>query len=248
MLDEVTMTTEADNDNGKAGRARARLAKKLKNAVARSTGTEREHDERKQLSAFQVWLKQTKDMVRISQRRQKPEPRPDTAAARRQDSLQASVRQSRALDTGDDNHVLVPVKAVTKAALGDELYGISLHIQGYVLAHSRSGVANYRGDSRAPALDLSQEQRGQLIAMHNWVQQKLPLEMKKMADIVIDQTLQLNDRPPMTVSEVGAFITQSEDERVRKGGVVGYYRAMFQTMRQLQMEWHITQAVRRVGK
>lgn len=144
------------------------------------------------------------------------------------------------------NHVLVPVAALNKASAAEELNAASLYIQGYVLAN-RQGVATYgRGPARAPIL-VTAERRAQLIAMYGYVDGLLQHEHRQMLDAVTGLTLRALDGRLPTISEIGAQITSSDDERVRKGGVIGYWRCLFQVVRELQRQYAIEETMRRMA-
>lgn len=150
---------------------------------------------------------------------------------------------------GNDNHVLLPMPAVNKAAEARELQAISLCIQGAVLVQGeakRSGVATYGQGPHKAALALSAEDRAELIGMYEHARKYLPLPLMQMLDVITMQTLASADPRVPTISQVGELITRSEDERVKKGGVIGYYRALFQSIEALQREYRIKQAVRQL--
>lgn len=168
---------------------------------------------------------------------------------RRADIARRGVEPARPHDTGDDNHVTVPAVAVNKAAAAHELEAISRYIQGEVLIVSgrgAAGVSTYAQGARRSALMLSDEERHRLVAMHGYVNSRLPPDMIRMSRIVVAQVLNDGDGPPPTISEVGQIITQSSDERVQKGGVIGYYRALFQSIADLQREFLIAESMRRI--
>lgn len=137
------------------------------------------------------------------------------------------------LASGEDEDSTFPVPALNRAVFASELSAISEHIRGYLASMGRIGIGG--GKSGVP---MTQEARNQL-AMFMFVKQRLPPEFLRMSEIVIDQVLQVGEKAPLSVSQVGAEITQAKDERVRKGGVIGYYRALFQMIRRLQREYWI---------
>ncbi len=151
------------------------------------------------------------------------------------------------------NHVLLPMPAVNKAASTAELFAISAHIQGFILSGfeaRRSGVATYgQGPHHAALADLPELERAELIGMHSHVNVSLGAipEHKQTLEVIVMQTLAASDGRVPSLSEIGGVITRSDDERVRKGGVIGYYRAIFQSLVALQDEFRIKQAVRRVA-
>ena len=135
--------------------------------------------------------------------------------------------------TGADEDPMFPVPALNRAAFASELSAISEHVRGYLASMGRVGIGGGKS-----GVAMTQEARNQL-AMFTFVKQHLPPEFLRMSEIVIDQVLQIEERAPLSVSQVGAEITQAKDERVRKGGVIGYYRALFQMIRRLQREYWI---------
>ncbi len=167
-----------------------------------------------------------------------------TKAEKREPYFKA-VREAMGVSASvSDNHVLVPVAAINKAALADELHAVSLHIQGHILA-MRGGVATYgQGPSRGPLI-ISAERRSQLIAMNTYANERLAPELREMADLIVSLTVQAVEGRLPTISEIGGRITASEDERVRKGGVIGHWRAVFQSVAHQQRNFLIEEAARR---
>lgn len=138
---------------------------------------------------------------------------------------------------GDDRHVSLPIAAVNKAAMANELYSISRFLQGAILATVRPTSEFARA--------FSDEERGLLIAMASHVRRSLPRDMRMMLETIVAQHLDPTQAP--TLSEIGAQITAADDERVRKGGVVGYYRALFQAIGDLQKEYMIGRSTKRIA-
>lgn len=143
-----------------------------------------------------------------------------------------------AVARGEDDP-LFPVPALNRAVFAQELGAISDHVRGYLVSLGRIGIAGGKSGQRVD--DAAREQ----LAQFQFVKRRLPPEFQRMCEIVIDQVLQIEERPPLSVSEVGAEITQAKDERVRKGGVIGYYRALFQMIHRLQREFQIEEFLRR---
>jgi len=198
--------------------------------------------------AVKSFIAATWDRVRIGRGNRKARAQGRAQIKERRNELAA--RQGSRLkerNTGDDNHVSVPAVAVNRAATAHELEAISRHVQGYVLVNGgQVGISTYALGARTAALSMPEERRRRIIAMHSYVNQRLPPDMLRIAHIVVDQVLQARDVPAPTIAEVGHEITQSHDERVRKGGVVGYYRALFQAVHALQREWLISDSVKRI--
>lgn len=181
----------------------------------------------------------------------KRKPKVKTAGERR-DALAKQLAHTMRVSPlgGSVDHVMLPMPAVNKAATGEELASISYHVQGFVLAHEarHSGVASYgQGPHRGALATLSEEDRSELVAMHNHVNKYLPLTLAQMLEVIVAQTLASTDGRVPTLSDIGGVITASDDERVRKGGVIGYYRALFQAVGGLQKEFRIKEAVRRIA-
>jgi hypothetical protein len=168
-----------------------------------------------------------------------------TAAERRLPAQRELRRAMDAAPNAGDNHVLLPVAAVNKAAMATELAAISMHVQGHVLT-IKGGVASYGQGPHGAVFTISAEQKARLIAMHGYVRKRLPLDLLRMSDIVVTQALNVGHGNAPTVAQIGAAITSSDDARVQKGGVIGYYRALFQTIASLQKEWLIDDAVKLV--
>jgi len=241
-VDEAQMAT----DQVTPEQARAKLAARMKRDAKNPEATQAMGQE---YANFKSWMHGIRDMVKISKDKPK-EPRPATAFERRAPILAANNRvrneieqHNRHLAVVDQNHVNVPMVAINKAASNEELLAISWYIQGFLAMQRDVGRSQFAQGARAIVLEMSGEERGDLVAMHNHVNNYLPSDLRWVADIAVDQTLMLSD-DPMSFDELGHQLSRSQDERVRKGAVVGYFRALFQTIKHLQREYHVTKATR----
>lgn len=245
------MTRKRDAQNTEIERARERDRKefeehhRLQHDVSRLRGTD-------QMRAALNRVKQAAQRLAAGgkpKRKKKRETGGEVQRQRTHRQIVTAMGSAPAEFSKDDNHVLLPMPAVNRAAEPVELFAISAHIQGFVLAYEarRAGVATYGlGPHKAALANLPAVDRAELIGMHGHVNRHIIGEMRQVLDVIVMQTLASADGRVPTLSEIGGVITKSEDERVRKGGVVGYYRALFQTLASLQQEYRIKEACRRI--
>jgi hypothetical protein len=244
VLEEAQMAPEQLSPE----KARAKLNARMKRDMKRPDLTQAMAQE---YASFKSWMNNVRDMVKVSKKKPKP-PKPETAAERRAPMLRANARaaaelagQNKHLVSVDQNYIDLPMVALSKATPNHEKLAFNWHLQGFIVtlgAASRSQL----GGRGAQVLNLTDEQRGHLVAMFNYVSQKLPPEERQLSDVLIEQHLMLTERP-MTYDEFGQLLTSANDERVRKGGFIGACRMVFAAVRHYQREYHIEQATKRIA-
>lgn len=196
----------------------------------------RDFEEHRRLSQEPGFIARAQRTVQAAAKRIREQAAP--LKKRKKQSGHATGGQMPETARGDDRHISVPIQALNKAAVAGELYAVSRFLQGAILA-------SVRGNSEF-AKAFREDERGLLIDMASYVRRNLPHDMRLMAEVIVAQHADPAGAP--TLSDIGGQITSSEDERVRKGGVVGYYRALFQAIADLQKEYMIGRSAKRLAE